>query len=78
MWKTLRHQNVLSLLGVTMTKNPNRFVMVSEWMEYGSIHKFIKVHPHANRLALVCFFRSGSSSSLDMNDNTIIIAYRHY
>ena len=52
MWKGLRHPNVLPLLGVTMTKN--RFAMVSEWMENGSIYGFVKTHPDADRLKLVC------------------------
>ena len=52
-WKTLRHPNVLPLVGVTMTKN--KFVMVSEWMENGNINMFVKKYPDANRLRLVCF-----------------------
>ena len=32
-----------------------QFVMVSEWMENGNINEFLKVHPDANRLALVGF-----------------------
>ena len=52
-WNTLRHPNVLPLLGVTMTEN--RFVMVSEWMDNGSINVFVKAHPDMNRLKLVRF-----------------------
>jgi serine/threonine protein kinase len=52
-WKTLRHPNVLPLLGVTMTKD--RFVAVSEWMENGSIDEFVKANVYADRLGLVCF-----------------------
>ena len=51
MWKTLRHPNVLPLVGVTMTEK--RFVMVSEWMENGNINTFLRAHPDANRLELV-------------------------
>ncbi|KAF9645728.1 kinase-like protein [Thelephora ganbajun] len=39
-WRTLRHPNVLPLLGVTMAEK--RFVMVSEWMNNGNINKFSK------------------------------------
>ena len=51
--KALRHPNVLPLLGITMTEDPTRFVMVSEWMENGSINKFVKTHPDVDRLKLV-------------------------
>ena len=51
-WKGLRHPNVLPLLGVTMTED--RFVMVSEWMVNGSIDAFVRAHPEADRLKLVC------------------------
>ena len=54
-WKSLRHQNVLPLLGVTMCKN--QFVMASEWMENGNVNEFIKVHRDVNRFELVGFWR---------------------
>ena len=54
-WKALRHQNVLPLLGVTMSNN--QFVMVSEWMANGNINEFVKTHRGENRFKLV-----GSSS----------------
>jgi len=53
-WKTLRHPNVLSLLGVTM--GVNQFAMVSEWMPNGNINKFVKAHGDANRFELVGFY----------------------
>jgi serine/threonine protein kinase len=52
-WKTLRHPNVLPLLGVTMTET--RFVMVSEWMVNGNINQFVKANINADRLGLVRF-----------------------
>jgi len=52
-WKTLRHPNVLPLLGVTM--DGTRLVMVSEWMVNGSIDRFVKMHANADRLQLVRF-----------------------
>ena len=64
-WGGLRHPNVLPLLGVTMAGH--RFVMVSEWMEYGNINEFVKEHPDKNRPRLVCFSsRSSSSPFTDM------------
>ena len=54
-WKALCHPNVLPLLGVTMTEDPTRFVMVSEWMENGDINRFVKAHPDMDRLQLVRF-----------------------
>ena len=53
MWSALRHPNVLSLLGATMTGT--QFVMVSEWMANGNINEFVEVHPDTDRLGLVGF-----------------------
>ena len=50
-WKTLRHPNVLPLLGVSM-HNYN-FSMASEWMENRNIIEFVKAHRDANRFKLV-------------------------
>ena len=50
-WNSLRHPNVLPLLGVTMTEN--RFVMVSEWMVKGNINDFVKADRNVDRLELV-------------------------
>jgi hypothetical protein len=50
-WKTLRHPNVLPLIGVTMSET--QFAMISDWMENGNINEFVKAHPGANRLELV-------------------------
>lgn len=51
MWRTLRHPNVLPLLGVTMIDR--RFVMVSEWMDNGNINEFLKNNADADRVELV-------------------------
>ena len=50
-WKALRHENVLPLLGVTMSNN--QFAMVSEWMANGNINEFVKTHRETNRFKLV-------------------------
>lgn len=52
-WKTLRHQNLLPLLGVTISDS--QFVMGSEWMVNGNINEFVKTRPDVNRFELVCF-----------------------
>jgi hypothetical protein len=53
MWGTLRHPNVLPLLGVTMSDN--QFAMVSEWMVNGNVNEYVKVHRDVNRFELVGF-----------------------
>jgi serine/threonine protein kinase len=50
-WKTLRHPNVLSLLGFTMGNG--QFAMVSEWMINGNINEFVKARKDVNRFELV-------------------------
>ena len=52
-WKTLRHPNILPLLGATMSEN--RFVIISEWMVKGNINEFVKTDSNADLLGLVCF-----------------------
>jgi hypothetical protein len=54
-WKVLRHPNVLTLIGVTMSET--QFAMVSDWMGNGNISEFVKAHPVVNRLELVGFSR---------------------
>jgi len=61
-WKSLRHPNVLPLIGVTMSDA--QFAMVSDWMVNGNIADFVKAHPDANRLDLVGFPSVLSRSSL--------------
>ena len=51
MWKSLRHPNVVSLLGITMGNG--QFAMVSEWMTNGNINEFVRVRKDANRFELV-------------------------
>jgi len=50
-WKSLRHPNVLPLLGVIMAGT--KFAMVSDWMANGNINQFVKAHRDANRFELV-------------------------
>ena len=50
-WRTLRHPNILPLIGVMMTES--QFAMISDWMENGSINEFVKANPDADQLGLV-------------------------
>ena len=50
-WKTLRHPNILPLMGVVMADT--QFGMVSEWMANGNINEFVKVYENVDRLGLV-------------------------
>ncbi|KAF9789485.1 kinase-like domain-containing protein [Thelephora terrestris] len=50
-WKSLRHPNILPLLGVNM--DGLHFSMVSEWMKNGNIDEFLTENPGANRLGLL-------------------------
>ena len=53
MWKFLRHPNVLSLTGATMSET--RFAMISDWMVNGNIGDFVKEHADVDRHGLVGF-----------------------
>ena len=66
-WKTLRHPNVLPLIGVTMSDA--QFVMVSDWMANGNINDFVKTNPNANRIELVNRSLKVSPFSLQVHDN---------
>ncbi|KAF9780739.1 kinase-like domain-containing protein, partial [Thelephora terrestris] len=50
-WKSLRHPNVLPLLGVVVTEN--KFAMVSEWMTNGNINQFVTARRDVNRFQLL-------------------------
>ncbi|KAF9642512.1 kinase-like protein [Thelephora ganbajun] len=66
-WRSLRHPNVSPLLGVTMTGN--QFITVSDWMENGSIHEFLKKNTNANRLELL---RDVTRGLVYMHDRGVI------
>lgn len=50
-WRSLRHPNILPLLGVSMSET--HLVMASEWMMNGNINEFTRAHADTNRLGLV-------------------------
>ena len=49
-WKHLRHQNIVPLLGVTSAP----LQLISEWMPGGDLTEYIKGHQDADRIGLVC------------------------
>jgi hypothetical protein len=52
-WRHLSHPNILPLEGVSMSADPPRFVILSEWMPHGDVMNYTKLNPKANRLRLV-------------------------
>ena len=52
-WKRLSHPNILPLLGVSVSKSPQYFRIISEWMPNGNVMEYIKSDPQTNRLRLV-------------------------
>ena len=73
-WSTLRHPNILPLLGVTITET--RLVVVLEWMERGNINEFTKANAKADRLGLVRLLFMVHLPSLITDDCVITIAWR--
>jgi serine/threonine protein kinase len=57
LWHQFKHPNLLRLLGAE--KTPETLIMVSEWMEHGTIKDFITAHPDTNRLKLVSILAQG-------------------
>ncbi|KAG8701915.1 hypothetical protein FRC11_011819, partial [Ceratobasidium sp. 423] len=51
-WSKMKHENVHQLMGVIMF-NGQSIGMVSEWMENGNLHEYLRKTPSANRLELV-------------------------
>ena len=52
-WKHLSHPNILPLLGVSVSTNPRRFRILTEWMPNGNVIQYAISNPEANRLRLV-------------------------
>ena len=71
MWNALRHPNVLSLLGVTLSDE--HFTMVSEWMANGNINEFVKTHRDANQFELV---RPSPTADCDCYQSSLPTAQR--
>lgn len=54
MWKRLRHPNVVSFLGFGSEYPP--FSLVYPWMPNGSVSEYLREHPDADKLGLVCSY----------------------
>ena len=52
-WKHLSHPNVFPLLGICMSADPYCFLVLSEWMDNGSVVQYARSNPKVNRLQLV-------------------------
>ena len=64
-WKRLSHPNVLPLLGVSVSKSPQHFRIISEWMPNGNVTEYTKSNPEVNRLRLASpAIRSPGNSTL--------------
>ena len=61
MWKRMTHPNVLPLRGVTIA--PDRLAFVSNFMSNGTLRRYIREHPEADRLGLVSTVHSVASIS---------------
>jgi len=48
-WKHLKHQNIVPLLGIT----PIPLQIISEWVPSGDLTEYIGKHPETDRLRLV-------------------------
>ncbi|CAE7192857.1 unnamed protein product [Rhizoctonia solani] len=56
-WSKADHENVLKLLGLAYYKDS--IVMVSPWMQYGSINAYLEQHPETNRLHIAIQIADG-------------------
>jgi len=52
-WKRLSHPNILPLLGVSVSADPQNFRIVSDWMRNGNVMEYTRSNPEVNRLRLV-------------------------
>ncbi|CAE6421319.1 unnamed protein product [Rhizoctonia solani] len=57
-WSKMEHVNVHQLMGVVIFKNQS-IGMVSEWMDNGNVHEYIRKNPHADRFKLCIEVASG-------------------
>ena len=62
LWKQFKHPNLLQLVGAK--KSPSTMMMISEWMEQGTIIDFVVACPGTNRLKLVSVFARGLKQAL--------------
>ncbi|KAF9645203.1 kinase-like protein [Thelephora ganbajun] len=58
-WKHLSHPNILPLLGVSVSADPQYFHILTEWMSNGNVIRYVRYNPEANRLKLLSEVTSG-------------------
>ncbi|CAE6503577.1 unnamed protein product [Rhizoctonia solani] len=58
LWSKMKHTSVHELMGVVLFKGQS-LGMVSEWMENGNLHEYLRNHPDANRYQLSVQVASG-------------------
>ena len=79
LWKQFKHQNLLPLVGAKWS--PQSLMMISEWMEHGTIMDFVIAHPETNRLKLVGILPGVSNehllTSLQLADVARGLKYLH-
>ncbi|KAF9777894.1 kinase-like domain-containing protein [Thelephora terrestris] len=66
-WKHLSHPNILPLLGASLSINPPRFCILSEWMVNEDIMKYVSSNPEANRLQLLSEVMAGVAYLHDLS-----------
>ncbi|KAF9647235.1 kinase-like protein, partial [Thelephora ganbajun] len=58
-WKHLSHPNILPLLGVSVSTGPYCFSILTEWMSNGTVMRYTRSNPEANRLQLLSQVAAG-------------------
>lgn len=62
-WKRIHHQNIVPFRGATL--DPRQLVL--QWMEYGSLTKFLEGHPNTNPFGLVCIIPTPKPRVLNLS-----------
>ncbi|KDN40852.1 hypothetical protein RSAG8_07870, partial [Rhizoctonia solani AG-8 WAC10335] len=57
-WSRMKHRNIHQLMGVIMFKG-KYLGMVSEWMENGNLHEYMRKHPNFDRYQICVQITSG-------------------
>ncbi|CUA75672.1 putative WD repeat-containing protein all2124 [Nostoc sp, PCC 7120] [Rhizoctonia solani] len=65
-WSRMEHKNIHRLMGVIVFRH-DYLGMVSEWMENGNLHKYLRTHPGADRYNLCIDVASGLEYMHDRN-----------
>ncbi|KAF9790648.1 kinase-like domain-containing protein [Thelephora terrestris] len=68
-WKHLTHENILPLLGVSISTDTSCFRILTEWMPHGNIMRYARSNPAANRLELLSEVMSGVTY---LHDHSIV------